>query len=280
MGELDITGASLEVRYIHVDDGVALRVLVWTPDEPEVDWPAVLVAGWGSFALGWMPLLEGFARRQKLYFVETREKRTACITRDVSWRDFGVDVCARDLVRACAALDEPVEEQVVFASSLGATVTLEAMMDHTLPVRGAFLLAPNVRFRYPSWAGLILHLPDSTARPALRIVRSYIKHFRVDYKREPEQWERYDRSLREADALRLRDSALAFNGYELSGVDALERPVAIAHAASDTLHASEDWRGVLDAIPGAVDIEAPSDLYLHTADCIPDVDGFVAGLSD
>lgn len=277
---MHIEDASLEVRHVPVDAGVRLRVLRWEPEEPEVSWPMVIVSGWSSFLEGWLPLVRGFARRQRTWWVETREKPTARLTGRPKARDFVIPRLAEDLARACAALDDPLDQQVVYASSLGATVALEAMKFGRLPVRGAFLVGPNVHFRYPFWGPAVLRMPRILHAAGLKVVMAYLQRSRVDSDSEPQQWQRYAESMKRAELGRLVASAQAFDGFDLRpDLDRIRTPIAIAHAPTDKLHAAEDWRLVLDTVPGAVDMPMPSDWHTHCADVLPDVDRFVASLS-
>ncbi len=78
----------------------------------------------------------------------------------------------------------------------------------------------------------------------------YLKHFRVNVREDPQQMVRYRRTLRAAHPQRLKLSAQAVLGYSLfPGLETVKAPVAIAYAASDTLHAGDDVRRIVELLP-------------------------------
>jgi hypothetical protein len=82
-----------------------------------------------------------------------------------------------------------------------------------------------------------------------------------------------------AEPRRLKFSARSFGDYAVWPVlEGVTIPVGVAHASSDTLHAADDVLRMVAGLPQGVDVPCPSNLYLHRADLIPDLDRFLAGL--
>jgi hypothetical protein len=89
---------------------------------------------------------------------------------------------------------------------------------------------------------------------------------------------RYRRTLRAAHPLRLKLSARAVLGYSaLPGLGTVRVPVAIAYAASDTLHEPDEVRRMVAALPRGEVVECPSNTYMHTAAVAADLDRFISG---
>lgn len=52
-------------------------------------------------------------------------------------------------------------------------------------------------------------------------------------------------------------------------------PFALAWAETDKLHGSDDVRRLVDLLPRATAVPCPSNLYMHRADVVADLDRFV-----
>jgi len=267
-----------EILQIAVERGVQLKVYRWATSSANRP-PLVFVAGWVSDLEGWLPLLRPLVARYPLAYVETREKVSARMTvaRPVPG-DFSIPRMAVDLRRVIAALGDRFADPVIVASSLGATIALEAMKKEALPARGAFLIGPNAAFRAGRLTRLVTYLPAATYHLAKHFVLWYLRTFRVDVEREPEQWQRYDRTLRNAHPGRLKLSAIAAirQNYRVwPDLDSIPVPVVIAYAGTDTLHDAADIRRMADLLPAARLLPCPSNRYMHDADLKVDIDRFV-----
>jgi pimeloyl-ACP methyl ester carboxylesterase len=148
-----------------------------------------------------------------------------------------------------------------------------------LPARAAFLIGPNAIFRFPWWSPPILRLPSASYAVAKRFAIWYLRNFRVDAVREPDQMRRYERTLNAAEPLRLKLSARAVRGYSVwPGLESVAVPVAIAYAASDRLHGEAEARSIAASLPRGIAVECPSNTYMHCADVARELDEFISGL--
>ncbi len=277
---LEIAGCTRDERYVEVEPGVQLRVLGWRPVEPSGASPVLFVAGWVSAVEGWLDLLRALAPRRPVYYLETREKLSARFAQGqkLTAARFGVDRMAQDIAAAARELGLP-KDAVAMGSSLGSTSILEAMKGGRLPVRAAFLIGANVRFRYPWWAPAVIHLPAPAYHLVKHPILFYLRHFRVDAKREPEQMARYRATLLTAEPHRIKLSALAFQGYEIwPGLETVERPVAIAFAHSDSLHGQQDQDRLVAGLKRGTGVECPSNKYLHSGALTEEFERYLAGL--
>lgn len=246
-------GASAEERYFQVSDGVSLRTVSFTPP-PQAPGkpPIVFLPGWISAIEGWREVLEVLTAEHPVLYVETREKASARLP-DRGGLDFSME-------RLCADLDEvlsdrlgPDEAFCFFGSSLGSTLILEYLSRNERRPLLTLVVAPNVVFRLPSWVVLAARALPAGAFALLRpIMKWYLCTFMLDAEKEPEQAERYRKSLDTAEPRRLRANALELKDY--SGWDRLPRvraPVLVVAGRSDSLHHMDDMKRMVSVLPDA-----------------------------
>lgn len=275
---IDVTGARFSSHYVEVDDGVQLRVLRWQPEKAQTDDPLIFVAGWVSVVEGWADLLQQLAPQWPIVYIESREKRSARIARSrAGARHFAIPRLAEDLITACNLLGVNDGRSVVFASSMGSNAVLEGLKGGRLAAQAAFLIGPNAEFRFPWWGNLLVHMPAAAYHPLKHFVIWYLKHFRLDPEKEPDQLKRYQRTLRAAHPVRIKRSAQAVRRYSIwEDLETIDTPVAIGYATSDLLHGEAEARRIVERIPAARGVACPSNQYMHTAAVIKELKEFVA----
>ncbi len=263
-------------RYLEAAPGVHLRVLSW---EPPADGPRtalLFVAGWVSAVEGWAEVLAAATRRGPVHYVETREKPSARIALGhPTHRDFGMPRLAEDLVAVARALALTPGETLLAGSSFGATAILEGLKNGRLGARAAFLVGPNATFRMPRLLRPLLHLPTPAYGVVKHFVLWYLRTFRVDARREPEQMERYRRTLLVAHPLRLKLSAQSAARYRVwPDLETVTIPVALAYAPSDTLHDDRAIARLAANLPRAQLVACPSNRHMHSAALLDDMEAF------
>ena len=273
------SGVAYSERWVSVQDGVDLRVMEWQPDGTGQP-PLYFVAGWVSVVEGWRPLLEVLVRRRPVIYIETREKCSARIERRrLRVEEFRVQRLAEDLCEIARVYGVDRSSAVWFGSSMGSTALLEALKGARLPARAAFLIGPNATFHFPWWSRPFLRVPSASYSVAKHLVIWYLRHFRVDARREPDQMRRYERTLNAAEPVRLKLSARAVVGYTLwPALETVTAPVAIAYASSDVLHAESEAKSIVATLPAGLAVECPSNTYMHRAEVARDIEEFIAGL--
>lgn len=271
-----VSGVDFRQHRVEVEDGVRLTVFEWRPGSGSE--PLVFVAGWVSVIEGWRPLLEVLVHERPVIYIETREKRSAEIDkRHLVPSGFSIARLGDDVIAVCNELGVDPDRRVFFASSMGSNAVLEALKNRRLAGRGAFLIGPNAEFRFPWWGRPFVHLPVAIYRMLVPFVLWYLRRFRVNADEDPEQMARYERTLRAAHPQRLKVSAQAVLGYSvLPGLETVAAPVAIAYAASDTLHGAEEAQRIVDAMPRGEAIECPSNTYMHTAEVAVELGEFIS----
>lgn len=262
------------------EEAVRLRVLHWRPTNPSSDIPLVFVPGWVSVVGGWADLLRVIAAKREVVYIESREKASAVIEQKrLKPCDFCIERMADDLVQVCSKLPLRMDRAVVAGSSLGATTVLEALKHRRLTARGAFLIGPNSEFRAPWFARGLFLLPSFGYHVVKYFALWYLRTFRVDTKKEPEQMKRYDDTLRSAHPLRIKLSAKAAVGYQIwSDLNTVDIPVDLAYAPSDMLHSQDNILNMAKTLPHGKIVSCPSNKYMHSADLADDIDRFITSL--
>jgi pimeloyl-ACP methyl ester carboxylesterase len=277
-----VPGVYFNERRLTVEKGVSLRLYEWRPENDGGADPIFFVAGWISLVTGWVPLLEELVRHRRVYYLETREKESAEITPKLMRPEsFSVSRLAEDLVEVSHQLELDGNRTVLFGSSMGSNAILEALKGDRLKAKAAFVVGPNAEFHFPWWGRPLIHLPPWVYSAAKPFVLWYLRTFRVNAREDPEQMARYVRTIRAADPERIMLSAQAVIDYEaMPGLETISSPVAVAYAASDTLHSEEEVGRIVDAMPRGVAVSCPSNTYMHTADVVADLDRFLARVDE
>jgi len=273
--------ASYSEQKIPVNGKASIRVVSWQPKKDERGCPIVFVAGWVCVVAGWSEFLYALSQKHPVYYIETREKKSAEIGKNrLRTDDFRMERFAHDVITACSKLPIDMEEAILSGSSLGATVLLETLKHQRLKARGAFLIGPASEFRIPWFLSWMPYLFPS---PAYHVVRHFIvwyfRHFRVDVEKEPEQMQRYENTILSAHPLRIKLSGRAFMRYKVwPDLETVQVPTRIAYASSDTLHASETISRMANTIQQADLLPCESNKYMHSAPLAEDVGRFITGL--
>lgn len=275
------SGARYTERHVPVEGEVELLVRSWQPLRPGVTAaPLIFVAGWVSVVQGWAPMLRALAPEREVYYIETREKASARIpARRLTPEDFRIGVLARDIRQVCAALPVDIGRCVASGSSLGATTMLEALKHGGLDPLAAFFIGPTYRFHTPWFGPGLMALPTASYHLVKHFVLWYLRTFRVDTKREPEQMARYDATLKTADPVRIKCSAKAFADFCVAeGLESITVPVGLAYAESDTLHGADEIRRMVELLPRGVAIPCESNKYLHSEAVAPELARYLASI--
>ena len=280
-GAPHLSGANVEEFFVEVAPNISIRVLRWVPADSSASSldPAVVVPGWGSVFEGWRPLLTEWVSRRPIVYIETREKKSARITRKVRREDFEMRHHGHDVAAVLGKLGIDSAEVDWFSSSLGATLLIDAYQNDVLAGRSSILLAPNPDFEFPLWARILLKMPlPKFIHPALVRFAVWIVERRTE---EEGQRIRYRRALLSQDLERLLLSSRANIRYSLpQDLSNASVPCAVMTASSDTLHGMDKVLDIVDRLPNAVLIEVPSNQYAHEADVLAEIEEFQSSIGN
>ena len=280
-GAPHLPGANAEELFVEVAPNISVRVLRWVPADSSaasLD-PTVVVPGWGSVFEGWRPLLTEWVSRRPIVYIETREKKSARITRKVRRDDFEMRHHGHDVAAVLGKLGIDSAEVDWFSSSLGATLLIDAYQNDVLAGRSSILLAPNPDFEFPLWARILLKMPlPKFIHPALVRFAVWVVERRT---KEEGQRIRYRRALLSQDLERLLLSSRANIRYSLpQDLSNASVPCAVMTASSDTLHGMDKVLDIVDRLPNAVLIEVPSNQYAHEADVLAEIEEFQSSIGN
>ena len=280
-GAPHLPGANAEELFVEVAPNISVRVLRWVPADSSAASlvPTVVVPGWGSVFEGWRPLLTEWVSRRPIVYIETREKKSARITRKVRRDDFELRHHGHDVAAVLGKLGIDSAEVDWFSSSLGATLLIDAYQNDVLAGRSSILLAPNPDFEFPLWARILLKMPlPKFIHPALVRFAVWIVERRT---KEEGQRIRYRRALLSQDLERLLLSSRANIRYSLpQDLSNASVPCAVMTASSDTLHGMDKVLDIVDRLPNAVLIEVPSNQYAHEADVLAEIEEFQSSIGN
>ncbi len=263
----EYTSFSTEVKeyFIEVSDGVQLQIIDFDPGARKGGPIVLFVAGWISLISGWKGFLQEITPVFRTLYLETREKSSSHVPpkKKVSFTPERLRLDLKEVVEKTIPVNTPY---VMAGSSLGAT----AIMEHLAAPDGpapecAVLIAPNADFRFPRLlTPLIMMLHPSLYTVVKPLVKWYLKHFRVDMKRAPEQMKKYEGTLDAADPYKLKANALALIDYSIwERLPGINVPCLIVGATSDTLHGTGKMEKMVELLPRGEYLELESNTATH-----------------
>ncbi len=260
-------GTAISEYYFYTSDGVALKIIDFIPPGNERHQPVIVfVAGWISHISGWKAVLKEITSRYRTFYLETREKISARLPVDTAV-EFSIERMRTDLdefVLAKVPADSPF---CFIGSSLGSTIILEYLIENSRQPVDAYLIAPNCEFRFPLWFVMAVRVLPLSLYPFMKsVLKWYLRNFRLDKRREPEQVKKYESTIDAAEPKRLKASALALRGYSLwHKLSEVKSPVMVIAANTDILHSASEIKTMVDLIPcGRLEIMA-SNRETHSA---------------
>ncbi|MAV94800.1 MAG: hypothetical protein CMA31_03830 [Euryarchaeota archaeon] len=270
----EVAGATAESKMVKMDDGWSIRVMRWVPENDSGSTPLVMIPGWNSVYEGWQDIVEKWASKRRVTYIETREKGSAVSIGRPRKSDLSIHRSVEDLKTVIAEFPEISSGNDWFASSLGATIILEALAESAFEPRSVALLAPNTSFDFPLWSRLLIMMPSFVYPPLVRLAIVYL-----DFKlKEEGQRIRYRRTLLASNVKRLRLSALSNGAYKMKeGVSSVDDRIALITAKSDSLHAAGAIDFLTEHLPNSQCIEVPSNQFAHNAEIIPILEAFQDG---
>ncbi|HHS14257.1 MAG TPA: hypothetical protein ENN03_10905 [bacterium] len=270
-------GAKWEERRIDLGEGVALKVIDFTPARKTVYPDILFVAGWISLIQGWQEVLREMTRDFRVLYVETREKVSARAPRRAG---FGVEAIGQDLIRLVESLDLPENGYVCFGSSLGATAILDACSGLTVPPRCLVLVAPNAVFRIPWFGRILIRLFYPGFYILLKpFIKWYLKVFRLNTRADYAQYEKYGNALDAADPWRLKRAARALETYSVWPIlKDIGFPALIIGASRDRLHEPENLKRMARMMKNARYFDMETNRRTHSADMVRAVRCYLSNL--
>lgn len=273
---------SISERYLSMSDGVELRVFDFVPENDDPAKPMVVfVAGWISLISGWQGFLRQLTETHRVLYVETREKFSSRVA-DIKNTDFDLPRLITDVRETLEQGVDAGRDFVLSGSSLGATAIMEYLMTQEGPQPlGNALIAPNPELRFPAPIMAIIKLfPPRAYAPVREFAKWYLRTFRLDPKKEPEQVEKYENTLDQADPYKLKKNVFALMRYRAWGrMHQIVQDCLIIGASADKLHGLENLERMIAEMPSARLEAMESNKATHGAGAADIVAAYVDALS-
>lgn len=247
---------------ITIQNGIRLRVISFFPQHSARP-PVVFVPGWITQMEAWRIVLREMTKDFPVHYIETREKSSS-ITPPNS--EYSVESISMDIADVIQSL-ELNDGYVLFGSSLGATVILDAYRHLKARPKCLVLIGPNAEFKMP-WLGKTI---VRCVNPALffawikPVVKWYLKTFRLDVKNDPAQFIKYSDAVDAADPRKLKKAALAFSRYKVwDKLAAISPPTLVVGGSKDKLHEPENLIRMTTMLPRARYLDMETNRRTHT----------------
>ena len=267
--EYTVPSTKIKDFYTPLSDGIELYCIDFIPKNDSPSKPIIFfVAGWISHITGWKNVLRTLTDEYRVIYIETREKISSKIPKGKSPVDFSFTVLqmVTDLYEVIPKVIPKNRTFVMAGSSLGSSVILEYLAMKTREPECALLIGPIPEFKFPPVLGdIVPRMPASWYNVLKELVKWYLRNFRLDPVKEKEQLEKYTNTINSADPYKLKPNALALKNYNLwNKLPFVSTPCYIFGAKTDTLHATEDIKRLMQNLIKAEYIECQSNKETHS----------------
>lgn len=259
-------GVGVTEKYLKMSDGTELKVTDFLPEGDAPEKPVIVfVAGWISLISGWIDVLTELIPEYQTLYVETREKISARLP-GIKGVDFSIERMSRDLDEVLAQILPKDKAFYFVGSSLGSTVILEYLSANKKQPRDSFIISPIPEFAIPAWGLLVIRFLHPGFYLVIKpVIKWYLRNFRLDKDKEPEQVAKYEGTLDAAEPGRLKANARAIKDYSLWGkLHEIKSPVLIIGAKTDTLHGVEILEKMVSMMPSARMAQLESNKETHS----------------
>ena len=228
-------GTTIRTSYVSVANEVQLFSIHFKPSHKSNYLPLIFFPGWGSLIDGWQIVLQKMTENFEIYYVESREKGSAHHPKE---EVLTIDSLGNDLPYIINNFNLANQEYILFGSSLGATVILDAISNNKVDPFAAILIGPNAEFNAPRyWVWLTWLMPPMFFYFIKPIIKWYMKKKYLDMDTDPAQYTKYARALDAANPARLRRSALNFSKYKIwERLNNFHHKILIFSGSKDIMH--------------------------------------------
>jgi pimeloyl-ACP methyl ester carboxylesterase len=191
-----------------------------------------------------------------------------------------VEEIALDLVHIVDLLSLPAGKFVFFGSSLGASAIVEAYRMLTSKPRALVLIGPNAVFRVPLvWKIIVTLFYPPLYALVKPFAKWYLKIFRLDVKKDEEQYLKYCAAIDGADPWKLRRAVLAVAKYSIwNRLADLDCPVLLVDASHDRLHEPENLRKMETMIAHVTKIDLGTNRETHSEKVVEEFRKFIQSI--
>ncbi|MCK4944140.1 MAG: hypothetical protein KAS65_11205 [Candidatus Aminicenantes bacterium] len=272
-------GTRIFEEKIALDSETKLRVIAFRPAGKKRAIAVVFVAGWMSLIDGWRKVLREMTRDFTVYYIETREKMSSRVKGKAG---FGIRDIGMDIVRMVDRLGLKDQQYVIVASSLGATAVFDCCSFFTVSPQALIMINPNAVFRIPFFWKILVRLFYAPLFVIFRpMIKWYLRTFRLDVQADPTQYQKYCRTLDNADPRKSKKTAMALWNYQVwDKLEAVRFPTLVVGASRDKLHEPENIRRMVSMLPGATYLDMETNARNHSPELVEAIRRYLDGLNE
>lgn len=261
--EINIEGTTNKSIFVAIDENVALKVIHFTPEKPEINKTVIMVTGLVTLIESFYNMLSFLARRVPLIYVETREKNSSRINGKVS---YGVDTQSYDLATIVSYFELKEKDYFMIGYSYGATIIANSYNYLKQKPGGMIFLEPTPVFRYPKWGLLLIRHFGSSLYSILKpFAKWYLVHFYINKNEDNEMAVISSKSLDNANPGKLRKVILDIAGYEVwDKLDFIDCNVLVIGTSKDGLHIKHEVERMMKMLKNAKFLDLETNLRTHS----------------
>ena len=270
-------GTEYREEMVSVSPTVSLRVVTFSPPEPNGNPPIVFVPGWITQMISWQEVLRELTKDFTVYYIETREKISSQVKGKVA---YSVEALAKDIAAFISYHRLKKKEYILFGSSLGATAILDAYRFIRESPLCLILIGPNAVFRVPKFGMVIIHAFYPGFYLFIKpFIKWYLKTFRLNTDADYAQYQKYCQNLDAADPWKLKRAARAFSKYEVWDLlDKIDYSTLIVGASKDTLHEPKNLEKMVSMMQNATYLDLETNKITHSKRMVIEMRKYIAQL--
>jgi len=257
-------GASYKVEYSVLPTGVELLTVIFTPPEPLNTPPVVFIPGLASIIENFRETVVELTRNHTVYYIETREKKSAKINRK---HRFSVEDVTSDIVHFTEQEFTDHSRYVIAGYSLGATAIAEAFPQMSNKPEGIVLIEPNSSFPFHGWLLFLARAARVIYYPIKPLLKWYLRHFRINLEEDYEMYLINCRILDSADPVRLGRAIRHLSTYRMEGcLEKISVPTLVIVASKDRFHSHDEGTDIAGRISNSHCLDLTDNKRTHSAE--------------
>lgn len=263
--EKKLTGSTIEYITVPVEENVRLNIIRFTPENPELEVPAVMVTGLGTIIESFQKLIAYLTKRVPLIYIETREKSSSQIEGNTS---FGIETQSLDVVNVIDYFKLDEKGYFLIGYSLGATIIAHSYSKLKNKPAGIIFLDPTPVFRYPKWSLFLIKNFGSRFYTVTKpIAKWYLTHFYINKKEDPEMAVISSQVLDNADPKKFRQAILDIAGYEVwNSLGTINCRTMVVGTSKDGFHNQEEVVRMTQMLANSEFFDLETNLRLHSTE--------------